>query len=681
VNVAQRRFLFASIVSAMACAALVWLCSRPDESVVVQQSNRDQDAQAVEGRDRWSVAAPAESTETARTPTAPAAVEILSTQPSASTNEHVASSLAAGEGFELRGDVIDSTTRAPIAGVAVIDAARSLEWTRTDSNGNFEARIVADESSNLFVLGLRAPGYCWIRREWSMRELSDEGPLHVDLIRVARLAGIVRDRNGSVIANLNLVVHPDSQAIIFDKRCPDTSPSERLRDALRGWSIDEFPSEFAAAITDESGRFETTGLPPWTPCYCISSQSNAFETDVHGGPLGGPGEVSHVDVVAQRLAVTRLKGRLLLNGSPVAGAISWCGATRSGAITANTDGRFVLEGVEPGHVIVDVRCSTEPVPEVTAYSELNLTKRYEITVATDRTSEETFELVVPLATISGHVRLANGGPPGTKTISASARRGTGALRVSVQTNVQGEWSLRVPADLDPCTVRVEQHPDAPQREGVLVGANDVDFVLPSPARLRLRVLDAARGSPIANPEMSYCRSGKMEWLFSNHSEPDVEGWISVQLPEGTVDIFVKAPSQGYACEVRRGVQLKSGDPDVSVEVRLEKGIGVTFKLAPGQAEPPEGRIVLALMQPDEWQSLLVREKAIRAWTTHVQDSIGMAIFDARAAYVSSGEPYHVVRLRKGTYRLVPLDEHIAVEPTEIDIQQDDTLVELRWSSR
>jgi hypothetical protein len=59
----------------------------------------------------------------------------------------------------------------------------------------------------------------------------------------------------------------------------------------------------------------------------------------------------------------------------------------------------------------------------------------------------------------------------------------------------------------------------------------------------------------------------------------------------------------------------------------------------------------------------------------------MVRFSTREAYLSADKPYHVVQVRKGKYRLVPLDEHIAVEPAELDLQEDGAMLELRWSSR
>src|SRR5258706_5440623 len=112
--------------------------------------------------------------------------------------------------------------------------------------------------------------------------------------------------------------------------CEDGPVPSRPHAALGGWENDtRTQPPFQWVRRDESGHFLASDLMPWLSCYRISSMPNqGAHVVLEGGPLCGPGDVTHVDLQASVVQVAAVKGRLLLNGHPKVGQLEWKGATQ-----------------------------------------------------------------------------------------------------------------------------------------------------------------------------------------------------------------------------------------------------------------------------------------------------------------------------------------------------------------
>jgi hypothetical protein len=581
-------------------------------------------------------------------------------------------------GTEVLGEVIDFATHEPIAGVAILD--RGTELAKSGSDGKFAVRIVPSASTRQFGLAVHADGYCWIERDWTSDELAQALPFHIVLMKCAQIDGVVHDASGLPVAALSLIVAPDVEAGI-EGRCDDAHPSERLRAALAGWRMSsDSPHAMEIIGTDEAGRFRTSGLAPWMPCFRVASPPNeSRRVDVGGGPLGGPGEVTHLDVTVQVLAAGRITGRLLLNGAPVDGSVVWRGASRSGfASCIGDDGRFVLDAVEPG----DVTLETGRVLGDAGRTGTTLAKSYVVAVRAGETIEQDLDFVVSLQSVSGRVTTAHGDPAARIFVAISARGPAQPFHTSTYTDANGRWSVQVPVDVGLFTVRASEDSTCPPREGVAPGATGIDFVLPVVYRLRLHVIDAVTRDGIPSVARdSYWRKSGSYGGATLEPDPDpvrrAAGWMIADVAGGSIDVFVGARDRGYVSIARRNVRISSEEAVPDLEVELPKAVGISVHLAASSDTPPEDYVHVALLEPDELTAALAGKDASADVNYAVHEFLG-ALYSEREASLRAGEPYHVARLRPARYRIVSLDSRVAVEPELVDVQKDGASIQVRW---
>jgi len=608
----------------------------------------------------------------------------------------------------LRGRVVDASSHQAVSGVSILDrSVGGAVVARTNTDGTFEARVPPSASNDRITLAVRADGYCSIYRIWSLEELEKSLPLEIQLPKCSSIEGTIRDTDGKPVANAFLLVGADLLASASGL-APDP-----LRKALGDWTLDRSTIRFLTqAGTDSEGRFTVKGLLPWMPRFrVLSSPGQAALFEIEGGPLGGPGEVTHVDGTATLVQVGSIRGHLLLNGRPTAGNVDWRGATREGFGSAKSDGSFRLDGVEAGPVTITTAWTRGDGPLMPAY----VGKSYSVEVTAGTTVDQEFDLVIPMGTVSGHVKTSKHEPVSKQRIQVFAPgEGRGGFQAVTVTGSDGSWSIDVPLSSSPCTVRVLDVPVPLQRDGVIPGQVEVDFVVPEIAKgsLHIRVVDSSSGLPIADPQITWRRSGSpyespmpvvgaetptkpdptqstspgarfpWEYAFKGRDlRRDPDGGFTLDCPTGSVDLFIGAGSLGYASVLRRGAEVGGSNDAKRIDVPLEKGIGITFRLSPDSGPQPEESLRIQVLDDDEYRAVFgsAQDKrfTIRAEFMNVLEGL----IDEREARLVPDHPGHMERLRKGHYRLAILEAEGKLEPDEIDARRDGETFVIRWTPK
>ena len=189
------------------------------------------------------------------------------------------------------------------------------------------------------------------------------------------------------------------------------------------------------------GTFTIDGFLPW-------SRETRLEYR-HGGKgqqhalhaFGGPASVQWVDLCGGRgtssVLMGIIVGRLLLNGEPAMGTITWKGATRK-ASTETEGGLFRIEDAETGTVVLSPRLGRidqRKCPEIVS--------RRSVEVIAGQVTEVELAYTQSPATISGWLHDSAGAPVEGASVWA---RGEGNCWTNrALTADDGSWTLEVSA--------------------------------------------------------------------------------------------------------------------------------------------------------------------------------------------------------------------------------------------
>jgi hypothetical protein len=498
------------------------------------------------------------------------------------------------------------------------------------------------------------------------------------LPKSAPIEGVVRDSTGDPVADLELWIGADIEALL--KGDPEVDEaSKKSREALDGWSLGQADAgQFGESVrTDKDGRFRAIQFPPWIPHFKVhSSPSDHRVVDELVTRHVGPGETSRIDLVARALVAGRVKGRLMLNGQPVQGDISWRGRTRNGRVEASSDGLFDLDPIEAGTVTV----STGRRIGGMAYGQLP--KEYAITVQPGETITKDFDLILPLAPISGRVTSTRG--HALPRLPVLVRGGQSQIFDGfTRTGEDGRWSIEVPNSKEPYEVLL-QSPGIKVSKKAQSGSSDIDFVVPTPVRLKVRVVDETTREPILKSEISWrpAGSGFFQPLHSAWDGsgicPSKDGWWSFELSEGKIDLRAQASKLEYPFIDRRDVTLSSDGPEASFEIALRKGLTLLLELAAGESKPPGETIWLVLLDPDEKAAAMHLAKNRRLETSDIEQSADSSDWTRRAVHVGLDRSARIEGLRPGRYFIFAPSGHVLIEPSWVDVQLDGSTVAIRW---
>lgn len=569
-------------------------------------------------------------------------------------------------GVAFSGEIVDFTTGAPIANAVVESEGREL--ARTDSTGRFEARAAAVGSTGSIDLRFGADGCCWLRRVWIPDELVAQSPLRVPLPRGAGVDGRVRDGDGRPVAGLDVFVRVDART---------SADAGALAELLRTWRIED--EELGGVHrTDAAGRFATRGLVPHTPLVDVwtnPGEAGRFESRV--GPLGAPGERTRVDFVLRREPYGTIAGRLLQDGKPVRGRVTWHGPNRLGSTMTDADGRFVLEHVETGRIRLATRRD--------AYRDNRVLNREDfVDLAAGQRFERDFDLTFATKPASGRVVRADGGSAcGAVVLFLESPARRDGYRASCVVDGDGRFAVELPDDASAyrASVHFGDEGATGERDGVRAGDADVVIVVGVRGRVLCRAIDAATREPIARFELYARGDGDARYApaLGPATTADSDGWRPLELRAGAHDLVASASDLGYASVERAGVVV-APQGDTRIELELARGATVDLRLASGVPRwHANARVLLLEESVAAWVAALdpVPEQLAAANAGHP----GVDPARSRDVDLARDDRVRIRGLAPGRYRLLDARRELALEPEWIDVRRDDVSVALRWSRR
>lgn len=429
--------------------------------------------------------------------------------------------------------------------------------TRTDASGRFSVELDLGSVEESPLVRVEAVTADYVRGLTFKKRVAAAGAnaapevLEVELRLSPSLAitGFVRDPDG----------HPIANAEVFH------------------WREQDRP-----AWTDARGAFRLDGLDPRHGEFYLRAQADGFVGQGHSAELREKGDGTTFDEVVFVLPfAARLEGRVVAAGQPVEGAVvSVAGAKFPPRAESDADGRFVLEGLQPGIAVLFARHD-----DFAPHQE-----NVEVPAA-GRTGQVTISLdagrVLRGVVRSDQDRVLEG----ALVMAWSGRRFAG----KVETDAEGRYSL---SGLPAGALRLECEADrcVPLRDHeVQPDATDVDLRLATSGWLAGVVLDADTLEPVPKFQLRVLREGALagEGVPLWASKPSKRGqhaavlapWTLFGDPQGRWQIDVGAAvgvvtdvevqASGYANAV---VLRQSARPAVEPEsVRVLLGRGTTLR--------------------------------------------------------------------------------------------------------
>lgn len=237
--------------------------------------------------------------------------------------------LRLGRGATLRGRVVDERG-SPVSGAEVMLSALYFHWhhplflrkTRTNSDGSFEIRFLADADYNITV---NHKDYIPLKldRFVSIRDEQDVEGIVVTLRGGVFITGRVMDSSGAPLSGVKVVVSGRTE-----------------RGLLK---------EVATTVTNKDGSFSVLGLEEGT--YMLDFWAAEY-THRRIENIRAPSE--NIEVTLKRRV--SLKGSLLIGGVPASG-VEVLLKKENMVLRKMTDeeGLFLFRGVEPGEYILELR--------------------------------------------------------------------------------------------------------------------------------------------------------------------------------------------------------------------------------------------------------------------------------------------------------------------------------------
>jgi hypothetical protein len=524
-------------------------------------------------------------------------------------------------------------------------------------------------------LVVEAPRYCSLSGVVHASELDRKVPLQLPLVHGAILEGRVLDGDGRPVPGMQVTLSLDQA-----KRLKE--PHEQgFRDVElpRGWDLDGTSS--SQVTSDASGKFVFDGLEPLSGSYQVDLHSRGVRLlGAHPMPRLGPaGSATQAQVVVDLASTCTLTGRMTLNGAPAPGFVSWRGPTRKGGQLAGVDGRFRLEYVEAGHVIL------KPLPEAIRNRDCTpFPGPWTVEVLAGTTAQVDLPLRLEMSVLAGRVTDAHGAP--RANVEVSAHSNEACWDAHGPTRADGRFELSVRAGPWTYSVKAGREPDRIDRDDVLPGTRDLELVLSGrkSGLLRLRVVDAVTRAHLTefalDLENEHGESLACEAPDSDLTS-DPQGWHDLELEPGTWHMSVSDRSDGDATlylpsEVGPVVVEATGEPRV-VEIERERGLELGVRLARGQAPWPANVLVLAL-DPATLDQVAIGV-GYRDFGTAYR---GIDVGASRGLRFDSKGHGRVTALRRGPLRFVAFPDTIAIEPAEVVVTGDETApLEIRWRPR
>jgi hypothetical protein len=566
--------------------------------------------------------------------------------------------------------VVDFANQQPLPGARLVGMP---DQPAADERGEIDAGRLIGESSDSTWIRVEAPGYCRLDRQIGFLDWGPERLVVVPMVAVARYEGVVRSVSGAPVAGAEVrVVSRDRERRGWGR--------EGSIPQLEGWPLDwVLGAEGDEAVeTDDQGRFVSRGVPPTSRGWSLEVSAGGFaETTLDPGLTAGPGRSTWVEVELEELRTGTIRGRLTLNGEPVAGTARWQGPSQSGQVATDPGGRFLMERVEPGQVRL------RGVPRVRGRGSFGTLLEEQgplVELAPGGELEQVVDLLLPLATLSGRVRTQRG--DGVAGVDVIASRPQERALFETTSLAGGDFQLELPDLAGPWTLLVRgrwrvEPVQAP------AGARGLELILTELGRLRVRILDAADGRPLREFEVAGSvpgQDGSRSLATTWRDPPDPGGWVEVEAPSGAVDLYVAPLDRTYAPVRASLVVPPSGAPPARVELDTSRGHELLLVLAEDSNRPPRRSMLYLLDEGDAAR--------LPAWRDEQEffGQLSAIVGDARALrsrrFSFDAEGRTTLRgLRGGRYRLVD-GSGGRFEPAEVEIPTDGgALFEVTWERR
>lgn len=451
--------------------------------------------------------------------------------------------LAIEAGHVVRGRVIDLPGGRPVA-----DAVVRAEFTavaRTNAAGEFEVRGLRAGVQRIEVA---KPGFGATHAEV---DPATSDSLELPLLRECRVTGRLVTAQGEPVPRARVVLLIDRE---FDWSAAHQAYPNRIAEYV-GFS----QSSLHSTRSDANGLFVLEGLSPWVRYTKITAIDSRSGRSVSHGPIvfEAPGEAREVELtIADDSAV--LYGELTQAGQPLQADLTWISANSRGDGESDANGRYRLEGVEPGEITLRI------FSQETGYA----TRRKCVAIAgTETQCDVAIEL--GRSVLAGRLTTKSGEATEAYWLFAQSQvhedaRGQvlpaedGSFRMTVTGDDGDAYKLRLNFGL----LAVEQE--------VHAGDEAIEFIVPE---LRIVALDARiGGEPAEEIRVAWRRDGEGEFdaiYPSSVRYQEERGWL-VRLPVGTHDLRIASTHGDGEPVVLEGVEVTLDETMAAIPVSLQE---------------------------------------------------------------------------------------------------------------
>ena len=458
--------------------------------------------------------------------------------------------------------VANTEVRLFSGGEAVTDEQGLVRLTTPEHGRLQEGRIYFD---------VRIDGWCRTTRNVTVPKDGLHEPVELALVRGATITGRVHDAEDAPIEGASVWVSNRNRQ----------PPNLNLPSGTR------IRAQSSSPKTDETGRFELTGVLPGTR-EIKAYASHADYARKESEPLSLVTSQHSAEVEIELTQGALVQGRITLNGEAVRARLWWRGGKSSGSGECNDSGAYRMRGVEPGQI--KVTCS---VAEGFWTDDEHVEPMW---IEDGQINERDIAMVKSRATIAGLVKDAGGTPLSGIQVNAWAEdEGRGDWYFAEgKTDAEGRYELAVtdsPGIL--YTVSAYQGQRNASRQDVPVGAQNADITLPRTGKVRLEVVDLVSREHVQRFNI-YWRERDTGAAFQSLSQggrafsPGPEGFFEAELPIGNVDLRVGARSQGYLPADLPNLMVFEDQVSQTALVELTQGVTVEFRFVaqtPGVRNP------------------------------------------------------------------------------------------------
>jgi hypothetical protein len=446
---------------------------------------------------------------------------------------------------------------------------------------------------------------------------------------------------------------------------------------LTGSATDEDPGR--STVSDDQGQFTFAVRPSSSPLRALGVLDDYVVAQSQPVVLAAPGSREIVELKMRRAGV--VYGTVRRNGKPFQGGL--CGRAVGESAWpyythTESGGTYEMKRLPPGELEIGFFATviTEPLCLAT------------VQVLAGQRLQHDFAWEVTTGKISGKVTTASGGPLADVQVRATVD-GASRDENTCHTNADGSYVLEVEVG-KLYTIQVRSGVVKAEREEVVVGASDVDFVLASRGHLRLRLLDAASREPVRISGPGWWglawRNSDTEAFSELRQTPDAGGLVDLELPLGAVDVVVSMLAAGYAPQHAWGLTVVDQTAPEPIELLLKRGVEVRVELV-GPSSPADdlGGHLLFLLH-DSQRELVRGPFANQGGPSNMRiNGINMWIGEPGLMHqLLSAEDDGIAVLKglvPGDYRLLAYPDDFVFTPATVTIGEGGGTVRLQWRRR